>query len=309
MNGAFDVQGLGGAIAVAITPDGKHAYAVGNGDDTVVAFRVQVGGGRLDFVETESVNDAISLAISSDSQNVYVAGSQENSLTVFRRVEQTGELDFVQKLDDGIGLDGLSLVNSVATSPDGHSVYTAAIGDDAVAVFRRTNSNGALTFLEAHRDGENGVDGLNRATDVAVSPDGRNVYATGETDNAVAVFERDPSNGRLDILEVQREGSLGVHGLRGAKAVAVSPNGEAVYVAASASFNGALAVFRRDPETGSLTFEHTELDGVAGVEGLAGASDVAVSAPTGSDVYVTGRQDHAVVHFQAVQQGTAVTFP
>ena len=35
-----------------------------------------------------------------------------------------------------------------------------------------------LTFIEIHRDGEGGVYGLNGATAVTVSPDGRHVYAT-----------------------------------------------------------------------------------------------------------------------------------
>lgn len=40
------------------------------------------------------------------------------------------------------------------------------------------DSSEHLTFIEIHRDGEGGVDGLNGATAVTVSPDGRHVYAT-----------------------------------------------------------------------------------------------------------------------------------
>ena len=50
---------------------------------------------------------------------------------------------------------------------------------------------GFLSFLEVHRDGVGGVDGLRGASSVMVSPDGAHVYAAGRQDHAVAVFGRD----------------------------------------------------------------------------------------------------------------------
>ena len=45
-----------------------------------------------------------------------------------------------------------------------------------------------LTFVERKHDGVGGVDGLNNAAGVAVSPDNLTVYITGFADDAVAVF-------------------------------------------------------------------------------------------------------------------------
>ena len=89
------------------------------------------------------------------------------------------------------GVDGLDGAYSVTVSPDGKHVYAAGRADNAVAVFSRNSSTGALTYVEMQKDGLNGVDGLNGAYSVAVSPDGKHVYATGHRENAVAVFSRD----------------------------------------------------------------------------------------------------------------------
>ena len=45
-----------------------------------------------------------------------------------------------------------------------HLSYVTGNGDDAVAVFSRASSTGALTFVEVQKDGVNGVDGLATAT-------------------------------------------------------------------------------------------------------------------------------------------------
>jgi hypothetical protein len=45
-----------------------------------------------------------------------------------------------------------------------------------------------LTFIEVHRDGEAGVDGLDGTISLAVSPDSKYLYSVGVRDNAVAVF-------------------------------------------------------------------------------------------------------------------------
>jgi DNA-binding beta-propeller fold protein YncE len=52
-----------------------------------------------------------------------------------------------------------------------------------------------LNFVEAVFDGPQGAEGLEGATAVVVSPDGKHVYvAAGESD-ALAVFTRDPATG------------------------------------------------------------------------------------------------------------------
>jgi DNA-binding beta-propeller fold protein YncE len=103
----------------------------------------------------------------------------------------TPVLTFVEFQQDGVGIiDGLDGAISVTVSPDGKNIYAAGFNDNAVAVFSRNSTTGALTFVEIQKDGVGTVDGLFSAVSVTVSPDGNNVYAAGLNDAAVAVFNR-----------------------------------------------------------------------------------------------------------------------
>jgi DNA-binding beta-propeller fold protein YncE len=98
---------------------------------------------------------------------------------------------------DGTALDAAT---SVTVSPDGKHVYVALFNSDAVAVFARDKTTGALTQLAGpagcvSEDGTGGAcaDGtaLLHAASVAVRPDGKHVYAASQVSDAVAVFARD----------------------------------------------------------------------------------------------------------------------
>ena len=101
---------------------------------------------------------------------------------------------------------------------------------------------------------------LDGASDLAISPDGKNVYVAAPDSNAVAVLDRDPEDGHL----TQSSGDDGcvapgsVGGCEEGRAiddptsVVVSPDGDNVYVG-SEGLGGGIAVFDRDPETGDLS--------------------------------------------------------
>src|SRR5689334_7082579 len=90
----------------------------------------------------------------------------------------------------------------------------------------------ALEFVDAKLEGEGGVQGLAGVLAVAVSPDGRNVYAIGTAGDAVAVFTRD-GTGALSQLEVHKDGVGNIDGIANPAALAISPDGGFVYVAGS----------------------------------------------------------------------------
>lgn len=201
----------------------------------------------------------------------------------------SGPLVFAEAVRDGsAGVTGIDEPSAIAIAPDGAQLYVAGSGANAVAIFARDADTGALRPAGVVRDHVRGVDGLDQPGDIAVSPDGANVYVAGFDDDALAVFARDPRDGKLRFLAVMRERYGGVRGLGGAVSVVVSPDGRAVYVAGRQ--DDSLAVFARDAKSGRLRFvEHKREKGF-------GPTSLAI-APDGRHLYVSGFDASAVAVF------------
>ena len=305
-------QGLGGAAAVVVSPDGAHVYVASDIDDAIAAFSRDAATGLLTFIElhkdnvdgVDGLDGADAVTLSPDGKYVYVAGRDDDAVAVFSRDPATGSLSFVEVQRDGVGgVDALNGAAAVTVSADGNTLYVAGSLDDAIGVFERDAGTGRLTFVQAERDGIGAGGHPGSVRGVAVSPDGKHVYATDLLDSAVATYSREPSTGMLTLIEVQRDGALGVDGIKGAYAVTVSPDGLAVYVSGPAAH--AVVVFGRDPLTGSLRFVEKKADQVAGVNGIASVHSIAVS-PDGSHIYTADPVDDALAVFVQDRCGSSL---
>lgn len=342
--------------SVATSPDGRSVYATFIGGVAVFQRNPTSGAltqlpgtagcvnedGRNGCADGHSLDDANAVAVSPDGKNVYVAADlPSHAVTAFQRDTTTGELTQLppsgtagcvsQSGSEGcIDGKGLGQPVGVAVSPDGKNVYVASYRSDSVAVLQRNTTTGALTQdaggagAGCVREG-GGVCRNGRALEsplsVTVSPDGKNVYVSSS--HAIAVFKRNPSTGALWQLRgtagcVSESGNGGAcadgKALESGWSVAVSADGKNVYVASSLS--SAVAVFRRDATTGTLT----QLVGPAGKagcvsesgtegacadgKGLFGAQSVAVS-PDGRSVYAASNLSEAVAVFRR-DAGTGV---
>ncbi|MCP3957158.1 MAG: lactonase family protein [bacterium] len=309
-------QGVRGARTVAVSPDGAHAYVATSLDDALLALSLDPLTGELAPVQSifdtdagiDGLDSARGVTVSPDGDHVYVAALVDSSLAAFSRSAATGMLTFVEAEFDGAGgVDGLAGAHAVTVSPDGDHVYVASRSESAVAAFERDAGTGAVTFLEAEFDNIAGVDGLDAAESVTVSPDGKHVYVAGEGDDAVAVFEREtdsgePDFGELSFVEAQFDGAGGVDGLEGAGWVAVSPDGDHVYVASERGSLGGIAgddwiaVFERNAATGALTFVESHDESEFGTSttgifafctGVGNENSGVAVAPDGGHVYYT----------------------
>lgn len=197
-------------------------------------------------------------------------------------------------------------------SADGAHVY--AVGGDFVWAYSRDPSDGALTFVAEYEDGVGGIDGLEGATAVTVSPDGAHVYACAMDDRAVAVFSRNATTGELTFVEAEFQPDH----LYGATSVIVSPDGAHVYASAWTTANGpalesTISVFSRDPVTGALTFVEAETEGLQGPSGELGPQSIAIT-PDGAHLYaaitttLTSHFGGGLVTFQRDPVTGALTF-
>jgi DNA-binding beta-propeller fold protein YncE len=357
-------ESLDGAYDAVVSPDGRNVYIGAFQADAISAFARDARTGRLRQLPSggclidDSYEDSLctpapslggisALAVAPDGRHVYAASFLSHALVSFARDRASGELLPLEgeagcfaavELESGCGAGAaLQGATAVALSPDGRNVYVASALDGAVAVFRRNAASGVLHQLEGAagcvqdwlietEDGCAKAPGLDIATSVAVSRDGRNVYVTSFGSAAIAVFARDRATGALTPLlgmaACLSEGRAGAEcatarALEGAFAVSVSPDGKNVYVATGfdrrvegpgdlGAFDASgIAVFARNPSTGALR----QLAGRAGCvsetptagrcangRALEGAIAVKVSRD-GANVYVAASASNAIAIF------------
>lgn len=315
--GMKTVDGLDGARAVAVSPDGAHVYVGSATDDAVAAFSRNASTGELTWTEAhfdgvggvDGLNGVEALAMSHDGKSLYVAGLLENELAVFSRNGTTGALTFEEVHADA----GLSGIHSVAVSPDDETVYAVGRNAGALVVYTRNTSTGLLTLLETHTDGTGGVDGLAGATSVAVSPDGKHVYAVGQDEQEIAIFARSALDGSLTFSAVVADG-IGVGtdvDVDDKRVVRLDPSGSHLYVTNHVEDLGDvwIAVFSRAAADGGLT----PVSSVAASEvdlcllGIEGDSGIAF-APDGAAAYVNQPFDTSVVAFSRAAGSGALDF-
>lgn len=248
----------------------------------------------------DGLDGSYDMVVSPDGAYLYVASMNDDAIAVFARNIGTGELTFLSRSKNGEGgIDGLNGSRSLDISPDGAFLYVVSMFDDALVTFSRNQSTGALAFLGRIKDGEAGVDGLNGARSIAISPDGRNLYVAGWDDNALALFSRDLTSGAVSFLGRLKHGEDGIYALDGPHFLTVSPDGENVYVALWDE--DAVSVYNRNLDTGILTYnskiENGSPDAVGTtVNGLEGPRS-ALASPDGDQLYVVAWNDDSLTTF------------
>jgi DNA-binding beta-propeller fold protein YncE len=222
----------------------------------------------------------------------------------------------------GVAMRGL---DSLALGPDGAQLYAVAPGSEAVDVFTHDATGTLEESMCVKAKAPTGLcrtSGLlSSPSQLAISPDGRNVYVADTSDDhgRVDVLARDPSTGALsdsscvdyaappkkhEESEEEEEPNepspapdqcVSVPGLEGVDAVAVTGNGSEVYAIGA----GSAVVFSRDQSTGKLT----EVSCAAAEDGrctsfpsLQGVEGAAVS-PDGRYVYIAAAKIDAVLGF------------
>jgi DNA-binding beta-propeller fold protein YncE len=213
---------------LAVSGDGASVFAAAAGSNAVLAFTrnpvdgslTQVGGGLgcVTYVSLSGcttgreVEGANAVAVSPDDADVYATSLISSSTTSFSRSLTTGgieQLGGALGCTVWLGADGcyparaIRSPEGIAFSPDGLNAYVSAYGSGGVTVLNRNPSTGGLVqkrspwgcVTSSSTDGCSDGRALAGAGAVAVSANGRSVYATAASANAITVFER-KQNGR-----------------------------------------------------------------------------------------------------------------
>ncbi|MDX6626254.1 MAG: hypothetical protein QOE56_1243 [Solirubrobacterales bacterium] len=288
-------RALLGPDVVVVSPDGKNVYAGSFFGNAVAVFARNPSTGGLSqpagtagcIAESASSGCAAGvalgavegLAISTDGTAVYAGAALSNSLTVLTRDPSTGALT---QATNGSGcivnatLAGctvgvqLSGANAVAVSPKGGDVYVTSLFSNSVTSFTSTSSASVLAQMPGvtactvwlRAVGCSFGHALNAPEGLAISPDGKSLYAAAFLSGAIDVFDRFPQAGPEEgekpepagrvTQKPNRSGCLAPksvpscspgRALGGVSSIAVSPDGRFVYSTAFGS--NAVDVFRR----------------------------------------------------------------
>src|SRR5215211_7899184 len=161
-------------------------------------------------------------------------------------------------------------VSDIDMSSDGRHLYVAT--HYTIWTFARDRRSGALRRVRGGRGCIRAhsrqprcrfARAMSGITQIAVSPDGRHVYAAAESSRSITILRRNAVTGRLTqapgrrgcISQFRGPCSRGHGGFAVPVALTVSPDGRSVYAGSSVSIgpgDGSVAVLARNTRSGSL---------------------------------------------------------
>ena len=266
------ISGLDEPIAVALSPDETHLYAVSYGSHSIVIFERDAATGHIRFVDA-LIDGAVdhqgntilgmrhpkSVVVSADGASVYVVTVGDGSvgsgaIVAFRRLS-TGLLQFIASYQsDEPGFGG----SAIAITADGSSVYSAST-NFGIARFSRHSSTGALTFQDTTME----VFG-SYSYGLAIAGD---LLATVHNfPSELTLFSIDTAHGALTLVQRLQENEIDpagttITGLSSVASVALSPQGNQAYTLGR---DGLIVVFDRDSKSGLFTLlQRIDLGGPA----------------------------------------------
>ena len=321
-----------GSNALVLSSGGRHLYVASSTSDAIAVFERNLRTGRLTqrrgaagciaarggngCARAVALDGPNSVAFSADGANVYATSRNSDSVSVFDRNPASGALTQVagdggcvansptSGCATGRALDGADVV---VVSPDLKNVYVGSFFGNAVAVFARNASTGALTqpadttgcLVNTPTDGCTTALGLAAPEGMAISGDGNTLYVASAVSNALVVLTRDPSTGALTqatdgsgcIVNTALAGCTTGTQLSGANAVAVSPDDDDVYV--TSLLSNSLTSFTRAPTTGKVAQQTGTSACVVFVLAVGCSLGHALSAPEGLTVSADGASVYA----------------
>lgn len=192
--GDLDKLGLLGAWGIALSDDEKSLFVASYQSNALSVLDIQ-GDGNLtlnrkytaDTADEEGLGGPVGVAYNGASDVVAVSGFGANQLTLFDR-QNNGGLNVKQVIRNGQGgVEHLKGPQSVVFSEDGKYLFVACSGSHSIVVLRYDGTQYTVTQTVTHH--QTGGAGLTGVASIAISPEGNTLYASGEFDRDLLVFD------------------------------------------------------------------------------------------------------------------------
>lgn len=254
-----------GPAHMSLDATGKFAFVANYGGGSIAVLPIQVDGSLGAAVDVHRDKDSLgdthasnapegSFAISghdaphahmiaADPKNRFVLATDlgQDRLYVYRFNTQTGKLTPAERpfvaLPTGDG------PRHFAFHPDGRSVYVLNEESSTIVSFRYDDGSGTLTDQQTISALPEGFAGTSFASEIAVAPNGKTLYAANRLHDTIAVFSI-ARNGRLERLG--ETSTLGDYPVQ----FRIDPTGRFLFVCNRRS--DAIVSFRIDRTTGQL---------------------------------------------------------
>lgn len=255
-----------GADGIAVSGDGSTVFVTSGLSGSVVAFTRDAASGALTRLgcfqyhpplgapcsPANVFTGAGAVVASADNKSIYVASPEYGAVSAFTASLIPGA---ASGGGSSTGATGSSGGSGSGTTGAGATAPTPGIG----ALF-----SGPPGVLANPCVAVNGLDGSCTAgvatvnlNDLALSPDGHQLYATAPESHAVDVFTRGASGTLTQsscLMTGPPPGLCNASQFKDSpRKLALSPDGKNVYVVDSSGGNGRLDVLARDPATGALS--------------------------------------------------------
>ncbi len=263
----FRDDGIGGTITnltaaqwASFSPDGKFVYVSAPGADALNIFSRETDPASADFGKLSFVSDITGatvdfvedVRVSDDNAYIYIAAKIANQIVWASRNTSTGELGTLNTITNAEpGITSLKSVEDVVLSTDNTRLFSAASSADLLTVFNRDAGSGDLSFVQELIDDGSTVAvsttdfGLNNNEDVAVSPDGKHLYALGQFEDVISLFSLNTPS-EVPEIDLQQVGSIANGGSFDFGLVASGANSDIVFTIAN---TGGTALYAYDAQT------------------------------------------------------------
>jgi hypothetical protein len=268
---------------VAISPDGRFAYA--SGHDVALFLARDPGTGALSVVDSYDADGGGTTELSPDGRSLYIVSTTGGDIAELRRDEASGALTSIGNYTTDPNRS-YSRYRDIAFTSDSRTAYVT--DSSIIETVDRDPASGVLAYRSTLRPGDAAAPDLHSPMALELSQDDKFVYVLQGRDKPLLVLARlaDGSLSEVQAVPVDPE----------ATDIALAPNGRRLYAGPSGPIS-----FDRDPATGMLTQTEQGAVGASSVEAVSDGQ--MLPTPDGSGLYVLDNGGSRLYEYATTDHG------